>query len=371
MINFLQKLVAADSTAEKGESATAALVSQELARSGIKAHIDTWNTKRANLFAELKSPGPAGALLFLCHLDVVPAGRQGWTNPPFKPVNTDGRIYGRGAADMKGGITAVVYAMRQLVDEGVMLNGDIILVAAAGEETDSCGARRFMQTGRDMLGTLAGVIIPEPTNFEIVTAHRGILWLEITTKGRTAHGSTPHLGVNAITSMQLVLDELRKYKIQAQPHNILGPCSMSINTITGGQAINVVPDSCRLAIDIRTLPGQNHEEIIADIEQMLARLRQTRENFEADVTVVRRVDPLQTDSDSPFVGDFCSAVGISETAAVGFTTDGPHFAPLNVPIVIFGPGKPNLCHKPDEYIDLADIEKAVDYYRKIILKFLG
>lgn len=272
---------------------------------------------------------------------------------------------------MKGGIVAIIEAMRHVVDAGLKLKGDIILVAIAGEETDSCGARRFMANSGDTLGALAGVVIPEPTDFDIVTAHRGILWLEITTKGKTAHGSTPHLGINAITSMQAVLDELRRHEIQAEPHELLGSCSMSINTIAGGEAINVVPDTCRLGIDIRTLPGQNHQDIISDIKRMLATLDQADPQFQADVTVVRRVDALQSDSNSLFVTDLCSAVGISETTAVGFTTDGPHFAPLNVPIVIFGPGKPDLCHKPDEYIDISDVEKAFDYYKKIILKFLG
>jgi len=371
MKDFLQEIVRADSTVDKGEFETATVISREFARSGIEAHIDTWAANRANLCATVKSSGSAPALLFLCHLDVVPSGTIGWSNPPFDAIHSNGKIYGRGAADMKGGIAAIVQAMRHVVDTGLKLKGDIILVATAGEETDSCGARRFMADSGNTLGALAGVVIPEPTDFDIVTAHRGILWLEITTKGKTAHGSTPHLGINAITSMQAVLDEFGRHEIQAEPHELLGSCSMSINTIAGGEAINVVPDTCRLGIDIRTLPGQNHEEIIAGIKRMLATLEQTDPQFQADVTIVRQVEALQTNSDSPFVADFCSAVGIGKTTAVGFTTDGPHFAPLNVPIVIFGPGKSDLCHKPDEYIDLSDVEKAVDYYKKIILKFLG
>jgi succinyl-diaminopimelate desuccinylase len=371
MKDFLKQIVQAGSTVEQGEFEVASLISQELARYGIESHIDTWDDNRANLFATVKFGGSGSALLFLCHLDVVPPGTIGWNSPPFEAVESNGRIYGRGSTDMKGGITAIVEAIRNVVDAGTKLKGDIILVATAGEETDSCGARRFMSNSSDRLGPLAGVVIPEPTDFDIVIAHRGMLWLEITTKGKTAHGSTPHLGVNAITSMQSVLDELDGYEIQAEPHEVLGPCSMSINTITGGEAINVVPDTCRLGIDIRTLPGQDHEEIITDIKQMLSKLEQADPQFQADVSIVRQVDALQSDVDSNFVTDFCSAVDINETTAVGFTTDGPHFASLNVPIVIFGPGKPELCHKPDEYIELSDVEQAVEYYKKIILKFLG
>jgi succinyl-diaminopimelate desuccinylase len=217
---------------------------------------------------------------------------------------------------------------------------------------------------------LAGVVIPEPTDFEIVTAHRGMLWLKVTTRGKAVHGSTPELGVNAIASMRAVLDELENYKIRFEPHKLLGECSMSINTIAGGKAINVVPDKCDIGIDIRTLPAQNHQDITTDFQEIFARLKQKNPEFDADVSIVREVKALETDSSCDFVKEFCSAAGINETRAVGFTTDGPHLTALGAPIVIFGPGKPELCHRPDEYIDICDLEKAVEHYKNIILKFL-
>ena len=258
-----------------------------------------------------------------------------------------------------------------------LLEGDIILFAAAGEETDSavrcpvdCGAKRFV---RDCGGMpeLAGVIIPEPTDFEVITAHRGLLWLKVATKGKATHGSTPELGVNAIASMRVVLDELENYKIRCEPHKPLGECSMSVNTIAGGKAINVVPDKCDIGIGIRTLPAQNHQDTIADFQKIFAKLKQKNPEFDAVVSIIREVKALETDSSCDFVKEFCSAVGINETKAVGFTTDGPYFAALGVPVVIFGPGKPQLAHKPDEYIDICDLEKAVEYYKNIILKFLS
>jgi succinyl-diaminopimelate desuccinylase len=218
---------------------------------------------------------------------------------------------------------------------------------------------------------LAGVVLPEPTDFDVVTAHRGMLWLKVSTKGKSAHGSTPELGVNAIASMKTFLNELDNYKIRVEPHKLLGGCSMSVNAIAGGKEINVVPDKCEIKIDIRTLPGQNCQDIISDFEKIFAKLKQKNSQFEASVSIVREVGALETDSSCGFVKDFCSAVEVSETRAVGFTTDGPHFAALGVPVVIFGPGKSEVCHKPDEYIELADVERAVEYYKKIILRFLA
>ena len=369
MKELLKKLVRAQSTPEKGELGAAKVISAELSRSGVDCRIDTWDQSRANIIAEVKSDGYKGSLLFACHLDVVGPGEAKWENPAFEALESDGKVYGRGSADMKGGIAAAVTAIRQVVEAQTKLQGDIVFVGAAGEETDSCGAKRFISDS-SRLSEFVGVVIPEPTDFSIVTAHRGMLWLEVATKGRAAHGSTPQLGVNAISSMKSVLYELENYEIGAKHHKLLGECSMSVNTITGGKALNVVPDKCSIGIDIRTLPEQNHQGIITDLEKIFAKLKAENPKFEAEVSVVRQVPPLETDCGCDFVKDFCSAVDIDETVAVGFTTDGPHFGSLGAPVVIFGPGKPHLCHKPNEYIEIRDVEKAVEHYKNIILKFL-
>ncbi|MHC4726199.1 MAG: M20 family metallopeptidase [Planctomycetota bacterium] len=366
----MKKLINSESTLEKGELASAEVISDEFSKSGINCRIDTWDQTRANITAQLKSGGHKGALLFACHLDVVGPGEEIWDKPAFKAFESNGIIYGRGSVDMKGGIAAVVTAIREVVDSGTKLQGDIIFTAVAGEETDSCGAKRFIND-HGKLPDFVGIVIPEPTDFSIVTAHRGMFWLEITTKGKAAHGSTPQLGVNAINSMRLVLNELENYKIPAKPHKLLGNCSMSVNTITGGKTLNVVPDKCTIKVDIRTLPEQNHSDIISDLEKIFAQIKAGNPQFDAEVGVVRQVRPLETDCSCDFIKDFCSAVGINETVAVGFTTDGPHLAPLGAPVVIFGPGKPHLCHKPNEYIEIKDMEKAVELYKNMILKFLS
>lgn len=369
MKELLKKLVQAQTTSETGELASAQIISAEFARFGMESEIDSWESNRANIIARVKSSGQKAALLFACHHDVVGPGEAPWQYPPFGAVEIDGKIYGRGSTDMKGGIAAAVTAICGIVDSDTKLQGDIIFVAAAGEETDSAGAARFVENC-DWLPELAGVIIPEPTDFSIVTAHRGMLWLEVKTGGKSAHGSAPELGVNAITSMRHFLNELEKYDISAKSHELLGRCSMSVNTIAGGKTLNVVPDKCVVGIDIRTIPGANHRDIVADIKAIFEKLKSENSQFEAEVSIIRQVRSMETDSKSDFVKDFCSSVGMDKTQAVGFTTDGPQFASLGVPVVIFGPGKPHLCHKPDEYIEIADLERAVEYYQKIITDFL-
>mgnify|MGYP001139023952 CR=1 FL=1 len=374
MKRLLKKLIQAETTAEKGELAAAEVISAEFSRSAIDSRVDSWDQTRSNITAHVKSAGQRAGLLFACHLDVVGPGEAPWEHPAFSAVESDGRIYGRGAVDMKGGTAAAVTAVRQIVESGVKLQGDIIFTAVAGEETDSAGAKRFVADKQRLAELapkgLAGVIIPEPTDFEIVTAHRGMLWLEVITKGKAAHSSAPHLGVNAINSMRLILNELENYEIKAGPHELLGTCSMSVNTISGGKAMNVVPDKCSIGIDFRTLPQQEHDDIIADLQKVFAKLNAADKQFDAGISILRQVQSLETDVNSEFVKVFCSAVGTDETKAVGYTTDGPYFALLGSPVVIFGPGKPHLCHKPDEYIDISDLERGVEHYKNSILKFL-
>ena len=370
MRELLKALIDAESTPDKGELAAAEVISADFGRAGIDSYIDVWDSTRANVVARIESDRSRPALLIACHLDVVGPGETAWKNPPFEALESDGRIYGRGAVDMKGGTAAAVTAIRRVVESGTRLRGDIVFLASAGEEVDSCGAIRFA-AAQEGPGQLAGVIIPEPTDFDVVSAHRGMLWLKVETRGKAAHSSKPELGVNAINSMRLILNELDHYEIPAERHELLGDCSMSVNTITGGKALNVVPDGCSIRIDIRTLPGQNTGQVIDDFRDIFARLKSSNPQFDADVSVKRVVDALETDRDCDFVKDLCACVGAETTKSVGFTTDGPHFVSFGAPVLIFGPGKPHLCHKPDEYIDIRDLEKAAKHYENIILRFLA
>lgn len=371
MKDLLKKLVQAESTSDSGELQTASILAEYLRRCGLDAKIDSWDDNRANMTVHLTSTGQTGALLFAAHLDVVPAGQAQWQYEPFSATEVDTRIYGRGAADMKGGITAAAVAIAEIAGSGAKLKGDIIFAATAGEESDSCGIKRFVKNYARRLPELAGVIIPEPTDFDIVTAHRGMCWLKITTFGKTAHGSMPHLGINAIESMNKVLNRLDVHSISQTTHPRLGSCSMSVNQIQGGKATNVVPDQCSINIDIRTIPGISHDQVTADMQGILDELASADENFKAQLDIIKDVPALQTDDNCEFVKAICQSTGIDKTTAVGFATDGPFMDTLNAPVVIFGPGKPEVCHKPDEYIDINDLEKAKNYYKDLITKFLA
>lgn len=369
MKELLKQLIQADSTPSKGEALAAEVIATYFNRHGIDCRVDQWDGNRGNVVAHVKTARSRPALLFVCHLDVVSPGEETWEHPPFGAVEADGRIYGRGAVDMKGPIASVVAAICEAARGQMPLQGDIVFAATAGEETDSAGVLRFVQD-RDWLPPLAGIVVPEPTDFAVVTAHRGLFWLRITTRGRSVHSSTPERGVNAIGLMKQVLDELERYQVPGEPHPVLGKCSMSINTIAGGEAMNVVPDRCTLGVDVRTLPGQSHDAIRHDFERILADLTTGVPQFEAELRVERSVPAMETDPECEFVKTFCSAVEVDLTNAIGFTTDAPHLLPLGAPIVIYGPGRPRMCHQVDEHIELADLQGGADSFKRIIRQFL-
>ena len=366
MKTLLQQLIAAAPTQNNGERQAAEGLAAWFHASGLTAEVDIWDNSRANVVVHLKAAGPAKRppLLAAAHLDVVPADAAKWTVKPFTPTERDGRLYGRGATDMLGAVAAVSAAMVETAKHPERVSGDVIFAALAGEETDSCGAKRFLDQYRQRFDAPSGILIPEPTDLKVLRAHRGILWLNITAHGRTAHGSMPHLGINAILKINALLNRLAGLTLPHTPHPLLGNCSMSVNRIAGGTGTNIVPESCAIEIDIRTLPGQSPEAIIAHVDALLNELAQTDPDFKADISVLRSVGALETPQAHPFVQAVCRAVGTDRTGAVGFTTDGPYFAPLG-PVLIVGPGNPELCHKPDEYIELDALERAKDMYLRI------
>lgn len=369
MKKLLKKLIEAETTSDKGELAAAEALQDYFTKNNIDCELTKWDQSRANITAKVNSSGKNKKLVFVCHLDVVPPGEGKWKYPAFSATEEGGRIYGRGSADMKGSTAALATALKEVVESNVELKGDIIVTALAGEETDSCGAKRFIKECGGQLKNVAGIIVAEPTNFEVITAHRGLLWLEIITKGKTAHGSMPQLGINAINSMREFLDELENYDLGNAKDEALGTASMSVNSISGGKAINVVPDSCSVKIDMRTLPGQGHEGIINNFKKIFDRLKSANSDFDAEISIVRDVEALMTDNNR-FVREFCEVVGCEKTITAGFCTDGPFFANLGAPVVIFGPGHGELCHQLDEYIEIKDLEKAVKKYTTIIKNFL-
>ncbi|ARN55936.1 M20 family metallopeptidase [Sedimentisphaera salicampi] len=353
MKKLLRKLIEANSTAEKGELEAAKVLKDFFVKQNIDCEIDQWDENRANVTAKIKGEKSDGAILIAGHLDVVPALKNSWHSSPFTLTEEGGHLFGRGTADMKGPLAAAASAMAKTA-ENKTAKRDIIFTATAGEETNSCGILRFAEKEKHLEGRLRGIIVPEPTDLKLVTAHKGLLWLMLKTTGKTAHGSIPHEGENAVVKMAEAVHRLSNIKFTNQTHPLLGESTISINKISGGSAANVVPDECRIWADIRLLPGQSKDVALKEISRLLEGV-----NFEAETK--RYVDAFETEPDDDFVKEL-ETLSSCKPETIFFTTDAPYLKQLSKSIAVIGPGKPNMCHKPDESITEDELIKGRDFY---------
>ena len=361
-VEITRRLVAFDTINPPGrEHACMAWIAEQFEAAGFETRLLPMGEGRANLVARIGSRD-APPLCFSGHIDTVPLGLAPWSHDPFAGEIVDGRLYGRGSSDMKAGVAAF---MRALCDQAADLkNGRGILVAvAAGEETGSDGARALVEAGA--IGPLGAVVIAEPTDNAPAVGHKGALWLKATFTGKTAHGSMPHLGVNAAYKAAHALIALERLKLP-DPAHPLGAPSLNVGTVQAGLNVNSVPDRAEIGIDMRTVPGVDHGELRA----LLARELGPEATLETLVDLVA----VWTAPDEPWmrrvrgIADGITGVASSPTLAMSYFTDGSVLVPAagNPPTVILGPGAAQQAHRTDEYCEVENIHAAVDIYSRII-----
>jgi succinyl-diaminopimelate desuccinylase len=366
-VELLRELVRTNSYNPPGrEDAVARIVAEHARAWGLRAELAPLAEGRSNLLVSLPDEADGPTLLFCGHLDTVPPGDQPWEHDPLSADLVDGLLHGRGTVDMKGGLVAMLAAMRSRADQGRRLRGRLRLVGLVGEEVDCFGAKSFLESG-GMRG-VDWLVVGEPTNLDVVVAHRGALWLELTAHGKTAHGSMPHLGVNAIDHLIELLRGLRGLPFEYTPHALLTPPTMSVGTIHGGVKTNVVPDRCQATVDLRTLPGQRHDEIVDAVLSLADRHEEDAPGLRLEVRVANDLPPVETSADAPLARAFQAAVAEATGArprvrGVSYYTDASVLQPpTGVPTVIFGPGDERLCHQPDEQIEVGQVLAAARCY---------
>jgi acetylornithine deacetylase len=311
---------------------------------------------RPNVVARL-GPSDAPALMFNGHLDVV--GVEGMIHDPFKAELRDGRLYGRGSADMKGGVAAMCAAAVLAAES----NGDqkILVTAVVDEEYESLGTRSLLEHGI----TADAVIITEPTRLAICPAHRGFAWVEVTFTGRAAHGSRYDLGVDAITHAGLLLAELDRLEGTREGglrHPLLGRGSLHASTIRGGVGMSTYPESCVLSIERRTLPGESADTAMAEITSACDAIRSRLPSFDASVRLLTGQLPSDVPSHSPIVESLRRAlererVGV-KIEGLSAWTDAALFNEAGIPAICFGPGDIALAHAAEEFVPVSEIETA-------------
>ncbi len=376
VLRYCQELVRFDTTNPPGnELAAAQFVLDELAKFGFEGELIDEGEGRANCIARLRGSGEMPAIMFNGHLDVVPVGKEPWKHPPFAAEVADGKVWGRGSSDMKGGIASMMAAAAAVAKSGYKLKGDLVVTGTAGEEVNMQGARTLAKYRE--LGPLKAVIISEPTKNTVALAERGVLWPEITTHGKTAHGSTPELGINAIHMMIALLAEIEKTPVPFEPHPLLGDFTRSLNLLQGGVKTNVVPDSCTVVYDYRTVPGQDHELLIAQLEDICDKMKLTYPDFNATVRVLNNLPAAETKETDAQVLSFIAAASEALGKPVGssvmkFATEACIFVPeLNAPSIVLGPGRPELAHQPNEFIDIEPMYEAARIYAYAAIRMLS
>ncbi|MCB2360075.1 ArgE/DapE family deacylase [Clostridium estertheticum] len=376
-IDFLKDLLKINSSNPPGNEIMVAMaIAKQLRESGIESTIQSVGDNRANLIARIKGTGHKKSLVFCGHMDTVSVGEIPWEHEPFGAEEIDGRIYGRGSSDMKGGLAALIMAMIEVSKSGITLEGDLVFAATAGEEVDCIGANTMVADGS--LNGAGAMVIAEPSGGEIFVTHKGALWLEVISYGKTAHGSMPEHGINAIDNMNYFINALHdKFKFKYKEDSLLGDPTLNIATISGGVQVNVVPDMCKLQIDIRTVPGQNHQEILSDIKALLAEI-ELSSKAKFDIKVFNDKVALKNKSDDQFIKltlDTATELFGSRYKAKGVTycTDASIFVPSfsnNLSVIICGPGEETQAHKPNEYIKIKKYIDSIKLYKEIALRYL-
>ena len=367
VVELCQQLVSILSFNPPGdELQIASFVHRYLQQAGFKSELIFHSPQRPSVIAYLPSRSTRDSLLFSAHMDTVPVGSEPWARPPYQAEFSEGKIWGRGAADMKGGLAAILAAARWIAASGVPLAGDLVLALSAGEEVDMMGAHAL--ANRPELQHLQGMMVAEPTSNDLVIAEKGILWLEITTVGKTAHGSMPEFGINAIRMMLTLINALDQLDFPYVEHPLLGKFSQSLNTIHGGLQTNIVPDQCQVTIDMRTVPGQDQSRIIQQIQDLIDRLHTRDENFSASIRVRHGGAALATLPDDPLVTTISTIITrvtgqVPMAKGVRYFTDAAVYASKTpAPLVICGPGPAEMAHQPNEYVEVNKLKQAARIY---------
>lgn len=327
---------------------------------------------RSNILARIDSPHSRVTVLLDAHQDTVPV--DGMVIPPFEPRIADGKLYGRGSCDVKGGAAAMLAAFTRLAKEQPRDRANVVLSLTVDEESTSLGINHLTdqwtasQPAYRLLPHRPDVaVVAEPTQLDIVTAHRGAVRWRIHTAGRACHSSRPQDGVNAIYRMAKVIDALEQFaaKLPASKpaHRLCGPATLSVGLISGGLSVNVVPDHCVIEIDRRVIPGEDKDGVIADVRRLL----QDRLDFEATFDAPFIASPALDDDlngawSDKMLQTLAQTVGPKKKIGVAYGTHASRIAAAGVPAFVIGPGDIAQAHTKDEWIDVEQVRRAADVY---------
>ena len=369
VVELTRELVATRTINPPGEEEKAAsLLAARLSDAGLEVVEHEFAPGRTSLVARTRTRGERPALCLTGHLDTVPLGGADWSRDPFSGETDGDRLYGRGTSDMKGGTAAIVVAAERIAALGEGAAG-LELVLCAGEET-GCEGALALAGANGALGRCGAVLVAEPTTNYPCVAHKGVVWADAVARGKTAHGSMPHLGENAIYKLARAVARLEDFSLEASEHPLLGMPTVSLGTFSGGININSVPDHATAGIDVRTVPGMSGDGVLSALAERLG------EEVELEPRVV--LEAIDTDPDDEWVQDVFSVmeplIGEAPSArGLAYFTDAAALSPAygTPPTIICGPGDAEQAHRTDESCSMAALEASAEGFFEIGRRWCG
>ena len=388
VIQLTKELVQIPSVYREGdpdgnETKVAMYVADYLRNIGIETHVEEVVPGRPNVIGIIDSGKPGKTLLFEGHTDVVTEGdRDAWTYDPFSAHITDGRMYGRGTNDTKGNLACMITAVHSILQDQEEFTGKIILCIPVDEEGMMLGIKHFIKQG--WADDVDGAIICEPEENNVCIAQRGAMRIRVDVYGKMAHGAISWSGINPnwrMARLIVALEQLEKdeqARLGEDPFLKWPSITPTIlqSPVKGDAQINVIPDHCMMTLDIRTVPAQDHDELLAKIHAIIERLKAEDADFNADLTILDDRPATATDKNDPVVAAIYEAVK-SVTGkepiynGVPGATDGTFLHMHGIPIVTIGAGDRDIPHQINEYIDLEELAETTAIYREAALRFLA
>lgn len=376
LVRLLSDLVAIESInpnmkgARNGEAAIGEYIREYLQGLGLEVEKDEVLPGRFNILGRLPGSDPRRRLLFESHLDTMPV--EGMRIDPFRPRIEEGRLYGRGACDDKASIAAMLQALAMVREEGIP-RSDIYFLGSVDEEYQFQGIRHFLQRGFWAQGAVVG----EPTDLDLVVAHKGLVRWRIVTTGKAAHSSRPEEGINAIVKMARIIQRVEEEiqpSLHRNSHPRLGPATLSIGKIEGGVQVNIVPDRCVIELDRRLLPGEDAPSALAPFAELLDRMRSEDPQLEVSMEEPFLVDyPLESTEEQEVVaaakGAIIAVRGEARVKGVPYGTDGSKIARAGIPTVVLGPGGIDQAHTANEFVEIQQVVEAAEIYARMMLAF--
>ena len=375
LVGRLQALVRARSENPPGEEAEAGGVASAFCSElGLAVRTEYAQPGRPNVIARWEGASDGRTLGYCSHIDVVPAGDPSlWAVDPYGAEIRDGAMFGRGTSDAKGPIAAALEAVAILKESGFEPAGNLELQLVSDEESGGFQGAGYLVDNGLISADMA--IVGEPTALRVVRAQRGIAWSRITTHGIAAHGSAPERGVNAIYHMA----EIVRHLVDCLPditHPVVGGPTVSVGTIHGGAKLNIIPASCTIEVDRRTIPGETDASVIAGFEAAVEKARKVYPDINAHIEIVDSGMPFEIPESSELVATMTGAVAEvigSDAEVIGFrgASDARFLAQAGADVIVFGPGDITLAHTARESIDLDQLEQGALAYASAFARLLG